>query len=241
MVFDGNLNTRFEINNDTGWVGLDLGATNTKVSTTLRYSPRNSSTGNLTNADFMIGGLFQVSPTADFSSGVVTLFTIPIAPTYSKLTSVALPPSQTPYRYVRYRTGAGKNANISELEIYVEQPLDGYAQWLVGIGKTPGAPGSAFDQESDGSGIANGVRYMVPAGVKIESASGSSKLVAVVRQDALVTIQLWKATTLGDWTSVTLSAAANQSDGASGFVRMEASVAMLPGQPAGFYRMSFSR
>ncbi|MES2659158.1 MAG: fibronectin type III domain-containing protein [Verrucomicrobiota bacterium] len=322
MAFDGNLDTRFEINNDSGWVGLDLGASNTRTLTTIRYSPRNSSTGNLTNANFMINGLFQASPTADFSTGVVTLFAIPVAPAYSKLTSVALPSLQTPYRYVRYRTGAGKNANISELEIHgVSIPAaptavnlsnqtadhvtiswnavptaagyhvkrstdgvspitiaagltalsfqdtgldpqtvyhyvvsatneagdgpdsaevltyDGYARWLVANGRTPGEPNCSFDGDPDGDGIANGVAYMVPDGLKV----GNSLLTAVVRQDVSVTTQLWKTTTLGDWVPETIHPATDQSGVAEGFVRMETTVTPLPGQPALFYRLGFTR
>ncbi len=115
---DGALNTYFESTNDTGWVGLDLGAVNTPVITAIRYSPRNSSTGNTTNSNFMIGGMFQVSNVADFSSGVTTLLTIPVAPAYSTYTSIGVPAAPAAWRYVRYRTGSGKNANISELEVY---------------------------------------------------------------------------------------------------------------------------
>ncbi|MEO5715445.1 MAG: hypothetical protein ABIT37_18345 [Luteolibacter sp.] len=322
MAFDGNLNTRFEISNDSGWVGLDLGAANTKVLTALRYSPRNSSTGTLANANFMINGLFQVSPVADFSSGVVTLFTIPIAPTYSKLTSVALPTFQTPYRFVRYQTGTGKNANISELEVYgVSAPAgpagvnlsnqtagnvtigwsavptatgykvkrsttsgsyvtiaenpgalsfqdsgldpqtvyhyvvsatneagdgfdsaevltnDGYARWLVANGRSPGTPGFGFNQDADGDGVANGVAYMVPAGLSVEN----TRLLAVVRQDDAVGVQLWKGVTLDDWVPVAFYVSTDQNGVAAGFVRLEAAVDVPPGQSSRFYRLGFSR
>ncbi|MDB6077117.1 MAG: glycoside hydrolase, family 85 [Akkermansiaceae bacterium] len=115
-AFDGALSTYFEVTNDSGWVGLDLGTP--RRITGLRYSPRNSSPGNATNANFMIGGRFQASTTADFSADVVTLATVPSAPAYNVMTAAAVAPAAMPYRYVRYVTAAGRNANVSEIEFY---------------------------------------------------------------------------------------------------------------------------
>lgn len=108
-VFDGNLSTFFDApdGNLSDWAGLDLGSARTV--TQIKYAPR---------AGFesrMVGGQFQASTTANFSSNVVTLYTITTAPIANQLTAipVSLP---TPYRYFRY-VGGTQWVNIAEMEV----------------------------------------------------------------------------------------------------------------------------
>ena len=63
----------------------------------------------------MVGGQFQASNTADFSSGVTTLFTITATPVVGSLTTQTLA-NTTAYRYYRYLGPDGSYCNISELE-----------------------------------------------------------------------------------------------------------------------------
>jgi hypothetical protein len=80
-LVDGNTATYFQSSKTTGaWAGLDLGGGHTI--TGIQFAPRNGGT----YAAQMIGGKFQVSNTADFSSGVVDVYTIKAAPKSGKLT-----------------------------------------------------------------------------------------------------------------------------------------------------------
>jgi hypothetical protein len=107
-VFDGSFSTFFDASTSSGaWVGEDLGSP--QVVTQISYAPRNGWDSR------MIGGQFQASNTADFSSGVVTLYTITSAPTENTLTTVTLT-NTTAYRYYRYIGPNGAYCNISELE-----------------------------------------------------------------------------------------------------------------------------
>jgi len=112
-AFDGSLTTYFDAPEASGgngnWVGLDLGAA--KQINQIKYAPRNSF------ASRMVGGLFQGSNTADFSSGVVTLYTITTAPTQGLLTTVAISNPGT-FRYVRYLSPNGGWGNVAEVEFY---------------------------------------------------------------------------------------------------------------------------
>jgi hypothetical protein len=65
----------------------------------------------------MVGGMFQASNTADFSSGVVNLYTVTSNPPSNTLTTVTLNVTGN-YRYVRYIGPANACCNISELVFY---------------------------------------------------------------------------------------------------------------------------
>ncbi len=117
-AYDASLSTYFEATDATGWTGLDFGAGNGKSIIGVRYSPRNSDTSNLNNANFLLAGRFQASNTADFSSGVVTFITLNTTAGYNILTSVGVIPSTATYRYVRYVTSPARTANIAEVEFY---------------------------------------------------------------------------------------------------------------------------
>ena len=108
-AFDGNTNTFFDgptANGDT--VGLDLGSAQTV--TQVRFAPRPGF------ADRMVGGTIQASNAADFSTGVVTAYTITSPPPVGTLTTVALSPTLGAYRYWRYVGPANSFGNIAELE-----------------------------------------------------------------------------------------------------------------------------
>jgi hypothetical protein len=73
-AFDGNLSTYFDGPDATGdWVGLTTFGTPTVV-TQVAFAPRAGLQSR------MVGGEIQASDSADFSSGVVTLFTITTSP-----------------------------------------------------------------------------------------------------------------------------------------------------------------
>jgi hypothetical protein len=107
-VFDGNTSTYFDSPLQTGsWVGLDLGST--KTITSITYYPRANW------ASRMVGGKFQISTTADFSSGVTDIATITTAPSGWVTITFATPVSA---RYIRYLSPAGSYGNLSEIEFY---------------------------------------------------------------------------------------------------------------------------
>jgi hypothetical protein len=109
QVFDGNFNSYFDAPNSslTNWVGLDMGMARTI--TQIKYAPR-------AGYEYrMYGGQFQVSNTADFSSGVVTLYTINTIPTAGAFTVISVNPGAA-YRYVRFVGGTGW-VNIAEMEV----------------------------------------------------------------------------------------------------------------------------
>jgi hypothetical protein len=62
-----------------------------------------------------VGGIFQGSNTADFSSGVVNLFIVTTAPVEGALTAQGISDAGQ-YRYVRYLAPKGAYGNIAELE-----------------------------------------------------------------------------------------------------------------------------
>lgn len=238
-AFDNTLGTFFESSDNSSGVGLDLGAGNMKYLKSIRYCPKNSNTGNLTNANLMIGGRFQVATKADFSDAV-TLFTIPGPPAYNTLTSISFTPPSVPYRYVRYLSATGLKANISEFEIYAVGP-DPYDAWLAESGITPGTAQASFDADYDHDGIENGAEYMVPAGMKASVSAGLSDISAVIREDAGVTTTLWASPNLVDWSSVGFTVSPDQSGVAPGFVRIGAQFSTASAMNGKFYRLRFSR
>ena len=109
-AFDGNLSTYFDGPDASGdWVGLDLGTA--QIVTSVSFAPR---AGYETR---MIGGMFQASNTADFSSGVVNLYTLSTAPQAGVLTTVSLT-NTTAYRYYRYIGPANSYCDIAELQFF---------------------------------------------------------------------------------------------------------------------------
>ena len=110
-ALDGNLGSYFDANVASGaWVGLDLGTAGGVV-TQLKFAPRSGYTGR------MVGGRFQASNTADFSSGVVTLHTVTAAPAANVFTTVS-GANTAAYRYVRYLAPANSYGNIAEFQAF---------------------------------------------------------------------------------------------------------------------------
>ncbi len=106
---DGSTSTFFDGPSANGnWVGLDLGTANQIVQ--VRYFPRQDWAGR------MVGGVFQGSNTADFSSGVTTLHTISATPSMS-FTTVTIT-NGTTFRYVRYLSPNDGYGNVAEVEFY---------------------------------------------------------------------------------------------------------------------------
>jgi len=108
-AMDGSTTTFFDGPSANGiWVGLDLGST--KQITQVRFYPRSTFESRMTN------GKFQGSSTADFSSGVVDLYTIanqpPLAWSQQTITNT------TSFRYVRYLSPNIGYGNVAEVEFY---------------------------------------------------------------------------------------------------------------------------
>lgn len=107
-AFDGNVFTYFDAPIDIAWAGLSLN-TSMKV-TGIRYAPRQGLT------ERMVGGKFQGSNSADFSSGVVDLFTVTVKPSFDwNCVSIT---NTTSFKYLRYISAAGGLANVGEIEFY---------------------------------------------------------------------------------------------------------------------------
>ncbi|HLP76637.1 MAG TPA: hypothetical protein VK327_06910, partial [Candidatus Paceibacterota bacterium] len=109
-VFDGNLSSYFDAVNGSGdWAGLDLGVA--RNVTAIKYCPRSGFAGR------MVGGRFQGANVADFSSGVVTLFTVSATPSEGVLTTQTIA-NATPFRYLRYLGPANGYCNVAEVEFW---------------------------------------------------------------------------------------------------------------------------
>jgi hypothetical protein len=114
-VFDGNLNTFFDAptagtTNSPNWVGLDYGAATTHRITAIAFAPR------VGFESRMLGGVFQESNDATFSTGVVTLATITSTPA-DGVTTIAVS-GLAGYRYVRYVAPPGGYGNIAEMQVF---------------------------------------------------------------------------------------------------------------------------
>ncbi|HSV14191.1 MAG TPA: Ig-like domain-containing protein [Tepidisphaeraceae bacterium] len=107
-AFDFSFNTAFDASvADFAWTGIDTGGEN--VAAQIKFAPRSG------QAARMVGGIFQGSDTADFSSGVVNLYTVPSAPTVGAWTTVTTGVS-TPFRYLRYIGPTGSHGDVAEIE-----------------------------------------------------------------------------------------------------------------------------
>lgn len=109
-VFDGNISTYFDGPDVSGdWAGLDLGVT--KAVTAVSYVARGGYEGR------MVGGVFQGSNVADFSSGVTTLYTVTSTPSSSAYTLQAVT-NYAGFRYLRYLGPTNGSCNVSEVVFY---------------------------------------------------------------------------------------------------------------------------
>ncbi len=113
-AFDNDVNTfvnSLDANASTAWCGLDLGAGNGREVRAVSFYPRS------TLASRLLGGRFEGSNVADFSSGVTLLATIAITPPEGSYTTIAI---NNPgiFRYVRYLTPGGAFCNVAEVKFY---------------------------------------------------------------------------------------------------------------------------
>ena len=107
-AFDGDITTYFDGPEDISWTGLSL-TSNFRV-TGINFYPREAFAGR------MVGGKFQGSNTADFSSGVIDLATIIAEPTYSwNCLTVSTSAS---FQFIRYISPASGVGNVAEIEFY---------------------------------------------------------------------------------------------------------------------------
>ena len=110
-VFDGSLKNYFDGPSSISWAGLDLGAGATAKITQVKYCPRVGFAGR------MVGGRFQGSNAADFSSGVTTLYTITTVPPEEALTTVNISNSNR-FRYLRYVSPSNGWGNTAEVQFH---------------------------------------------------------------------------------------------------------------------------
>lgn len=98
-----------------GWTGLDL-VTPHRI-TQIKYMPRKD------NGHLMVGGVFQASNSATFSSGVVTLYTVATEPNDTFVGNIgnytiAQVSNTNSYRYVRYVGPANSYSNVAAIRFY---------------------------------------------------------------------------------------------------------------------------
>ena len=107
---DGSLATYFDSPTGSGgYVAVDLGSA--KAVSQIKFAPRGGW------ASRMVGGRFQTSNTADFSSGVVTVYTVGSAPVTGSLTAVSTG-TTTAYRYWRYIGANYTYSDIAEFQLF---------------------------------------------------------------------------------------------------------------------------
>lgn len=134
-AFDGDLGTYYDAANGSGdWVGFDLGVA--RRITEVRYCPRDNW------ASRMKGGRFEASDTPDFSSGVVTLYTIPsgifsASPAEGVMTSRDVGDTGG-YRYVRYRGPDNAYCNVAEIEFITASATSDAPGTPTDLSATPG-------------------------------------------------------------------------------------------------------
>lgn len=121
-AFDGDTNTYFDAPTDIAWTGLSLDKTYNI--TGINFFPRKEFTGR------MIGGKFQGSNTADFSSGVVDLATITLEPALEW--NCITVNNNSSYKYVRYICATGGVGNVAEIEFYGKESVapSGLTVWF---------------------------------------------------------------------------------------------------------------
>lgn len=136
VAFNEGHSTYFDAATASGaWTGLDLGVA--RRITRIDYMPRQG------YGSRMVGGQFQGSNSANFSSGVTTLFTVPSAPVdtgtvYTKAV-VANPGT---FRYVRYLGPTGAYCNVASILFYTGD----------GTGASPGGVDVIVDN-ADATGV----------------------------------------------------------------------------------------
>jgi hypothetical protein len=107
---DGSLSSFYDGAAANGnWVGLNLGSA--KSVDEISFAPRAG------YASRMVGGYFQVSTSANFTTGVTTVYTITTTPQTGGLTTIKLS-SPVTGQYVRYVSPNGSYGNVAEIAFY---------------------------------------------------------------------------------------------------------------------------
>jgi len=161
---DGNLNTYFDGPTANGvWVGYDLGADSTQAVFKIRYAPRSG------QASRMVGGVFQGSNVADFSTAK-TLYTIKTAPAVGVYTEQIIT-SPVPYRYVRYLSPNNGFGNVAEIEFY---GMPGLAPQIISKAGTQNLSyGAAFSYAVQASNTPNNYSASgLPNGLSLDACTG---------------------------------------------------------------------
>ncbi len=167
-VFDGNTGTFYDAVNGTGdWAGVDLGHTNSML-VQIKYCPR------ATFAARMVGGQFQGAHVADFSSGVVTFFTILAAPPDGVMT-VQTVTNTARFRYLRYLGPANGFCNVAEVEFWgvsnTAPTLGAINNQTIGVGTTLWLTNTATDAEAPPQTLTYSL-LTAPTNATINSGSG---------------------------------------------------------------------
>ena len=190
VAFDGCTNAANWVDSPDpsgDWIGLDLGASYSYVPTQVSYCPR---------AGFgvrMVGGTFQGSNVADFSSGVTTLYTIISPPPDGVMTTASIN-TTLPFRYVRYVGPDEAYCNVSEIHFFGIPVANGTYKIInrnSGQALEAAGPGSQVDQSPyNGKGsdqwtvtsLGNGQYKIINAlsGQSLDVANSSSSSGAVV-------------------------------------------------------------
>ncbi|MEO5913180.1 MAG: autotransporter-associated beta strand repeat-containing protein [Luteolibacter sp.] len=113
-TYDNSTSTTFDSTDadaNTAWSGLDLGDGNGREVRAISYYPRSGWSSR------MVGGRFEGSNVADFSSGVTLLATVDVTPQEGIYTTIAIN-NPTVFRYVRYLTPGGGHCNVGEVKFY---------------------------------------------------------------------------------------------------------------------------
>lgn len=113
-IYDNDTGTSFDSTDadaNTAWAGLDLGEGNGREVRAISYYPRGSFSSR------MVGGRFEGSNVADFSSGVTLLAMVDTTPVEGVYTTLAIN-NPTVFRYVRYLTPGGGHCNVAEVKFY---------------------------------------------------------------------------------------------------------------------------
>lgn len=159
--FDGDPNSFFDAPRAQGWCGLAFNSAQTV--SYVRFIARTDF------RDRMIGGKFQGSNVANFSSGVVTLHTITTKP--HEGWNWAPLPTAAAFRYWRYLSPNGGWGNVGEVEFYhdgvVASALTDDESAMEDVGDRPEAdPGAS---EPDAVAPAGSNRLFLPLVTQMDS------------------------------------------------------------------------
>jgi AraC-like DNA-binding protein len=113
MAFDGSTSTFFDAQNSSGeWLGQDFGVGASMQISQVKFFPRPDIPGRA------FGCSFQASNDPTFTTGVVTLFTVPSADGSAQLYTGTSLDTTDSFRYVRYVGGTSTWTDVAELQFF---------------------------------------------------------------------------------------------------------------------------